>query len=618
MKTIEFKLKLNNSQQTIIDSWLESLRWVWNEGLSLLLEYHHHKYYAWLEKKLGDSDYRNCFLQFSPKNAFAARCPIAAGRNAYRISPLEVPPARLKYDNYQGLTGYITKSRYPDCQHLQGIPINFVAGTLKHLAESWKAYQDKKRDNAHIPKFKSKLRGDKITSLYCIQPKSIKLGKNTVVCPGTKVLGKLKIVNKNLEKRWDNAIQARTLQIVKRPSGYYLQLAGAITEKPEKPVSKACGIDVGLQYIYSDEVGKQVNPPRYYRSAQKRLRRLQRQLARQNTHRKFYQQEFQELALQIDKLPIDSELREIAIAKVSELLTVLSTDSKNTLKTKRKIASLHEKIKLQRRAFNHKLSTYLVRSFDAIAVEDLKIANLNRRPKPKKREDGKGWERNNAKAKSGLNKSFADAGLGQLLTLIETKAEAQNREFIKVKPHFTSQDCPQCGHRQRKSLSQRTHKCDRCNYIAPRDVAAATNIKAKADFIRSYPTLVGNVKPLKVVQSTSVQEESTIVEPGCDAATISSRQGTNNWNQKKQCAIPKLCQNQPISNNPQSLIPSTTDGNLFDTPIRAPDTAGDSAISTPKQSRKKRQFVRSAQTSSPIQLELELWGAAGAISSKTS
>lgn len=616
MKTVEFKLKLNNSQQVIIDSWLESSIWVWNEGLSLLLEYHHHKYYDWLEKKLCDSNYRKCQLKFSKKNAFSAFCPIAAGRNAYPICTLEIVESRLKYGNYQGLTGYITKTRYPDCEHLKGVPSKFVAGTLKHLAESWKAYTDKKRDNAHRPKFKSKLRGDKITSLYCIQPENITVLGNTVKCPGIAVLGELKVVNKNLEKRWDNTVQARTLQIVKRSSGYYLQLAGDIAEKPEKSVSKACGLDVGLEYIYSDEVGKQVNPPRYYRSAQKRLRRFQRKLARQNTHREFLKQELQTLDRQISKLPKDSELRVLAKAKVEELLVVFGADSKNALKTKHKIALTHEKIKLQRRTFNHKISTYLVRSFDAIAVEDIKIANLNRRPKPKKREDGKGWERNNASSKSGLNKSFADAGLGQLLTMIETKAKAQNREFIKVKPHYTSQDCPQCGNRQKKSLSQRTHRCDRCNYIVPPDVAAAINIKAKADFIRSYPTLVGKDKPLKEVLCTSVQEESTIVEPGCDAATISSRKGTNNRKQKKKCAEQEVCKNQAISNNPQSLIPSSTDGTLPGLTIRAPDIASDSGISAQKQRRKKRKLVRVAQTTSPIQLELELWDTAGEISSK--
>ena len=579
MKTIEFKLKLNRTQQNTIDSWLDSLRWAWNEGLSLLLEYHHHKYYAWLEKKVSASDYRQCYLKFSPKNAFAASCPIAAGKKAYPISPLDAPHPRLKYDNYKGLVGYITKIRYPDCKHLQGIPAKFVAGTLKHLAESWKAYKDKKRANSHVPRFKSKRKGDKVTSLYCIQPENIRVLEKTVKCPGSSVLGELKIINQNLEKRWDNNVQARTLQIVKRPSGYYLQLAGNIDPRLEKSSNKACGIDVGLQYIYSDDAGKQVNPPRYYRDAEKKLRRLQRKLARQ------------------------------------------VKNSKNSIKTKQQIARVHEKIKRQRRAFNHKLSTYLVRTFGAIAVEDLKISNLNLRPKPKKREDGKGWEKNNAKAKSGLNKSFADAGLGQLLEMIEAKAKVHNREFFKVAPHYTSQDCPRCGRRKKKSLSQRTHRCE-CGYIAPRDTASAIIILAKADFVhmyRSYPALTGEVKSLKDSQQTalqqeSVQEESTSVESGCDAATIyPARELKGN---KKKCAVQEVLKSRSRSKEAQSLIQPIIDTNLLEVSIRAPDVAKDSTIFRKKRKQKKRKSQPTAPIASPIQLELDFGNTAGEISSK--
>ena len=238
------------------------MRFVWNEGLGLLLEYHHHKYYQWLAEKLGEGDFRKCYLRFSKKNAFAASCPIAVGKKAYPLSTLDVPQSRLKYDNYKGLAEYITKTRYADRPQLKGVPAKFIAGTLKHLAEAWKAYKDKKRSNSHIPKFKSKLRGDKITSLYCIQPENITVLENTVKCPGSKILGELKLVNHGLAKRWDYTVQARTLQIVKRPSGYYLQLAGHIPIKPERPANKACGLDVGLQYIYSDDVGKQIDPPK--------------------------------------------------------------------------------------------------------------------------------------------------------------------------------------------------------------------------------------------------------------------------------------------------------------------------------------------------------------------
>lgn len=39
MKTVEFKLSLNQSQQAKVNDWLNVQRWVWNQGLQLLEEF---------------------------------------------------------------------------------------------------------------------------------------------------------------------------------------------------------------------------------------------------------------------------------------------------------------------------------------------------------------------------------------------------------------------------------------------------------------------------------------------------------------------------------------------------------------------------------------------------
>ncbi|NEP06844.1 MAG: transposase [Okeania sp. SIO4D6] len=36
---------------------------------------------------------------------------------------------------------------------------------------------------------------------------------------------------------------------------------------------------------------------------------------------------------------------------------------------------------------------------------------------------------------------------------------------VAVPPHFTSQECSNCGRTVKKSLSVRTHKCLHCGYI---------------------------------------------------------------------------------------------------------------------------------------------------------
>ena len=49
---------------------------------------------------------------------------------------------------------------------------------------------------------------------------------------------------------------------------------------------------------------------------------------------------------------------------------------------------------------------------------------------------------------------------------------------IAVPPQYTSQDCPSCGKRVKKSLSTRTHVCE-CGYTEDRDIAASINILKK-------------------------------------------------------------------------------------------------------------------------------------------
>ena len=100
-----------------------------------------------------------------------------------------------------------------------------------------------------------------------------------------------------------------------------------------------------------------------------------------------------------------------------------------------------------RKLFAHKTSTYLLRTYGTLAIEDLKLASMVRRPKPKPAEDGSGtFLSNQAAAKGGLNRSMADAGLGQLRTMLEEKGKKRGRNVVRVDPKYTSQRCSVCGH----------------------------------------------------------------------------------------------------------------------------------------------------------------------------
>ncbi|WP_308189034.1 RNA-guided endonuclease InsQ/TnpB family protein [Nostoc mirabile] len=78
-----------------------------------------------------------------------------------------------------------------------------------------------------------------------------------------------------------------------------------------------------------------------------------------------------------------------------------------------------------------------------------------------------------------LAKSISDASWYNFRQWLEYFGKKFGREIIAIPPHFTSQECSNCGAKVQKSLSTRTHSCPRCGYIEQRDVNAAKVILRK-------------------------------------------------------------------------------------------------------------------------------------------
>ena len=142
------------------------------------------------------------------------------------------------------------------------------------------------------------------------------------------------------------------------------------------------------------------------------------------------------------------------------------------------MAKGHRTIANQRRDFHHKTARQLVGSYDVIAVEDLTIANMVRRPKPRPDpETPGGFLPNGAAAKSGPNRSISDAGWGAFVTILRAKAEEAGRTVVGVDPRHTSDRCDRCGHSAKENrVSQAVFRCQACSYTAHADEHAATNI----------------------------------------------------------------------------------------------------------------------------------------------
>ena len=230
--------------------------------------------------------------------------------------------------------------------------------------------------------------------------------------------------------------------VTKKADGWYVTLILEDKAIPDTPVidvtpteANSLGVDAGLEYFVACSDGTLIEPPKFFRRAEGSLASLQ-------TKR---------------------ELRK--------------KGSKARRKLNARIAKLHQKVARQRRQFHFELAGQLLDKAEVIFVEDLKVSNLSRRNKAKQADDGS-YLPNGQLAKSGLNKSFADAGIaGFLNEILPYKAAKAGRLVVKVNPAGTSQHCAICLSRIAKELSDRWHECPRCGASLQRDHNSGILIK---------------------------------------------------------------------------------------------------------------------------------------------
>lgn len=438
MKTHEFKLYLNRRQEAVLNDWLDKGRHIWNAGLAVLQELQQQK---WREKADFDPLDGNDWWQWYPndidgKNVFGLCCSIVY----YSKKDSEYYPA-CQLRRPKELSG-APRSLIYQASDNYGMCTRFKNGIVSSLLESWKAYSDPKRSNMKVPKFKGKnfpllslSNANASTTVKIISPNKIKFP----------IIGILQ--TKGIDERMPIDSVLSEARICKKASGWYLQLVYSPTpkEKPIKHPDNAIGVDPGVALATVTDYGRKVENPRYLERSQRRLKRIQRQLSRQKK------------------------------------------GGANAAKTKKRLAKTHEKIARQRSAFWHKESTILTDRFGGIAIEDNSLNNMKRRPKPKKKESGEGYDRNGAAAKSGLNKSLADVGYGAFKIMVIAKAKAKKNEVHLVASHHNSQTCSQCGHKSPENRrSQARFVCQSCGFTLNADINAAINVRRRAEWEKEY------------------------------------------------------------------------------------------------------------------------------------
>jgi putative transposase len=207
----------------------------------------------------------------------------------------------------------------------------------------------------------------------------------------------------------------KTVTISREADGWYVSISCAKTLMQQLPrAGQETGLDVGLNVFLVTADGESVENPRHYRKAEKQVANAQRRVARRKK---------------------GSNRRKKAVAL---------------------LAKKHQKVRRQRRDFHHKTAPELLRQYDVIHLEDLRVANMVQNHR--------------------LAKSISDAGWAKFRAILEAKAAWAGRQVVAVPPAFTSQDCSGCGEPVPKSLSVRTHVCHSCGLVLNRDQNAALNI----------------------------------------------------------------------------------------------------------------------------------------------
>lgn len=516
IKTLEFKLSLNATQAAMVDAWLDVQRWVWNYGLALLKEFEAFSHY-----NKHDKAHAPCcpvpweYRYIKGEDDEWIRVPysvIKTHKKAGLSCPLPQPyrEPRLDRDSEYSLTPLFSHSLHQDKPWYIDCPYNFTTkGTIKALATAWKEYRNGKRK---APRFK---RRGEVKTLSDHNPSAKWRTDGThIVIPGTvKRWGKIRVLS--LEKRWPADARINTFRITKEPSGYYLLLVGELPSEVAKPSEKVAGFDAGVAHILNDDAGHHTDIPGSLKRRLRKIKRLSRKASNQEK------------------------------------------GSKNQAKTYAKLALTHEKVRRDRKGWHHKLSTFAVRKYAGIAVEDLKLANMTRKPKAKLKADGTGYEHNMAKAKAGLNRALLDAGISTLYSMMEAKAKVFGREFVRVPPQYTSQTCNACGEAHKSSrLTQSKFVCVGCGHTEHADTNAARNIRDLAFSEQSgrYPTLVGGTseqsdKPA-ADPSAGCQQEVGQPTPQGDALAISP-QGALIQTQRDPSAV-----SDDQSLKPSKLVPS--------------------------------------------------------------
>ena len=333
--------------------------------------------------------------------------------------------------------GSISVSRNDQINHLANLrensyygdhPQDMQVSTIKRLDCAYDNFfgrcPDPKSKKKGHPKFKRSVR----SVTWCLRKHRLKTGERVRQNPIRETgkrhnmlkvpkLGEVKI---RMHRPFIGDPKEVTLK--KTARGWYCFIVCEVPDTLKCVPKSACGVDVGTHDFLTTSDGEKIPNPRFYRTAERKLVKLHRDLSRKQYQSKRWYK------------------AKDALAKQADIVACQRLDF---------IAKSVYKL------FHHK-------GFDAVVAEKLRPSNMvkNRH----------------------LAKSISDASWGMFFNWCHWAAKRDGKHFHQVPPHNTSQTCSACCQKSpiKLKLSERMFHCKSCGLKLDRDHNAAINILNRA------------------------------------------------------------------------------------------------------------------------------------------
>ena len=334
----------------------------------------------------------------------------------YYLNYLKENKGKSKYDLYKDLPKLKEENEF-----LKEVDSTVLRSAIDDLCKAFNNYYSKRKG---YPKFKNRFSRQSYRTNCIRSTKKEKEYSNIEVDLLSRFiklpkLGKVKIRGFRTKDRIEGKILNATIS--REPtSKYYVSVVVVEDILVEKVTpTNIVGIDLGIKDLVITSDGIKYGNEKVLMKFEKRLKRLQRKLSRQ------------------------------------------IKGSKNYLKTKEKIARLHDKIKNYRKHYLNDIANEIVDEHDIIVTESLLVKDMFK------------------DKRKAFNKILSDACVSRLRSLIEWKCKVKGKIYYKINTYYpSSQICSHCGYKNSKlkDLSIREYNCPKCGSHNDRDINASLNI----------------------------------------------------------------------------------------------------------------------------------------------